>query len=86
MFVRGMIDKFYSKEWANSQLRFAIVVLKGHCGGHRWKGNLQIALYVKEGLLEHGFTWQAERVENWIHRLQPRKADSLQKEKERGLH
>jgi hypothetical protein len=83
-----VIEFSYSKEWANSQLRFAILVLKGECGGHRWKGNLQVALHVKEGLLEHGFTWQAERIENWIHRLQPlkREVDSLQKEKKRGLH
>ena len=84
--VEAKIREFYSKEWANEQLRFTILVLKGECGGHRWKGNLQIALYVKEGLLEHGYTWQAERVENWIHRLQPRKVDSLQKEKERDIH
>lgn len=78
-------SEYGSKEWANEQLRFAILVLKGQCGGKRWKGNLQIALLVKEGLLEHGFVWQAARVENWIHRLQPRKADSLKDEGER-LH
>lgn len=73
------VAEFGSKEWANDQLKFAILVLKGQCGGKRWKGNLQMALIIKERLEEKGFTWQAERIENWIHRLQPRKADSPQK-------
>jgi hypothetical protein len=76
-----------SMEWANEQLKFAIRVLKGSCGGSRWDGNLQLALMIKDRLLEYGFVWQAERIENWIHRLQPRKADSLlESERERGIH
>lgn len=77
------ISEFGSKEWANEQLRFAIKVLKGKCGGSRWKGNLQLALIVKDRLLVRGYTWQAERIENWIHRLQRARADSLGDEGER---
>jgi len=77
------ISEWGSREWANDQLRFAIRVLKGECGGARWKGNLQLALMIKERLLEYGFVWQASRLENWIHRLQPRKVDSQGDEGER---
>jgi len=72
-----------SMGWANEQLRFAIRVLKGECGGSRWKGNLQLALIIEDRLLFYGFFWQASRVENWIHRLQPHKADSQGDEGER---
>lgn len=71
------VSEWSSKEWANEQLAFAIRVLQGKCGGHRWKGNLQLALLVKDRLLGQGYPWQAARVENWIHRLQPCRADSL---------
>lgn len=75
--------EFGSKEWANEQLRFSIKVLKGECGGSNWKSNLATALFVRDRLWAFGYTWQAARVDNWIHRLQPRKADSLKKEEER---
>ena len=75
-----------SMEWANEQLRFAIKVLRGRSCGHNWAANLQLALLVRDRLWANGFPWQADRVDNWIHRLQPRKADSLQKsERERGI-
>lgn len=45
---------------------------------------MHLALIIKEELLEHGFVWHAERVENWIHRLQPIKADSQNGEGERA--
>jgi hypothetical protein len=61
-----------SKEWADKQLRFSIRILQGHICRSSWKGRLQLALIVKERLLEHGYTWHAERVDNWIHRCQPR--------------
>ena len=80
------VSEWGSRDWANEQLRFAIKVLQGKCGGARWKGNLQLALIVKDRLLERGFTWQAERVENWIHRLQPRKVDSLEGDEGERLH
>jgi hypothetical protein len=69
-----------SKEWANSQLRFSIRILKGEIMRSSWKGRLQLVLYIKKRLLEHGFTWQAKRIDNWIHRLQPRKADLSERE------
>jgi hypothetical protein len=72
-----------SREWANEQLRFAIRVLKGEACGSRWKGRLQLALMVKDRLLANGFVWQAARIENFIHRLQPCRADSLRGEGER---
>ena len=65
-----------SVQWANEQLRFAIKVLKGECGGHSWKRNIVLALYLRDRLWAYGYRWQAERIDNWIHRLQPRKADS----------
>jgi hypothetical protein len=61
-----------SKEWADKQLRFSIAILQGHICRSSWKGRLNLALIVKERLLEHGFTWHAERVDNWIHRCQPK--------------
>jgi len=81
------ISEYGSVDWANEQLRFTIKVLKGRCGGHRWKGNLQLALIIKDRLLARGYTWQAERIENWIHRLQRAhaRADSHGDEGER-LH
>lgn len=72
-----------SKEWANDQLRFAIGILQGKICTSTWKGRLQIALIVKQGLEEKGFWWQAERIENYIHRLQRAgrvRADSQRKE------
>jgi len=78
-----------SVPWANEQLRFAIKVLKGRCGGHRWKGNLQLALIIKDRLLGKGYTWQAERIENYIHRiqrLQRARADSLARDEGERLH
>jgi hypothetical protein len=78
---------FGSVRWANDQLRFAIRVLRGQCGGKRWERNLVTALYLRDRLWAFGYTWQADRVDNWIHRLQPRKADSLHEgEGERGSH
>jgi hypothetical protein len=74
--------EFGSKDWANEQLRFAIKVLKGHCGGSNWQSNLATALFVRDRLWAMGWRWQADRVDNWIHRLQLRGADSL-KEGER---
>jgi len=59
-----------TKERANYQLRVVIRVLKGRCGGKNWKGNLNVALNVKEDLLARGFPWQAKRIDYWIHRLQ----------------
>ena len=71
---------FYTKEWANEKLRFAIATLQGKIESSIWKRRLQTALIVRDELLEHGFKWQAERIDNWIHRLQP-KADLIERER-----
>ena len=77
------ISEYGSVQWANEQLRFAIKVLLGRSCGHNWKGNLAVALMVRDRLYAFRFLWQAERVDNWTHRLQPRKADSREIEGER---
>jgi hypothetical protein len=59
-----------SKKWANEKLRFAISTLKGEIESSIWKRRVSTALIAKEELLSYGFTWQAARIENWIHRLQ----------------
>lgn len=71
-----MVDtnKLTPKE-ANDKLRFGIAVLKGEILASIWKRRLHLALIIKEGLLSNGYVWQARRIDNWIHRLQPRKAD-----------
>jgi hypothetical protein len=64
-----------SREWANEQLRWIISELKAEASkgsAFRWRQGLFLALHVKERLLDLGFPWQAARIENWIHRLQPR--------------
>lgn len=68
--IQGSI---FNKEWANRQLSFAIRELKD--ASRRWENRLLVAIYIKNRLRDFGFPWQAERVENWIHRLQPRLAD-----------
>ena len=75
-----------TKERANFQLRMVIRILKGQCGGKNWKGNLNVALNVKEDLLARGFPWQAKRIDFWIHRLQPRKADSQKGRRREASH
>jgi len=79
-------NQIYSFDWANRKLRFAIATLQGKYEQGIWKRRLQTALIVKDELLEHGFKWQAERIDNWIHRLQPsiKKAD-LEREERRAL-
>jgi hypothetical protein len=62
----------YSKEWANNQLEIAIEFLKEGAkseGFWLWNQRLAIALIYKKELLEAGFTWQAERIDNHIHRI-----------------
>jgi len=41
-----------------------------------------MALIMKKRLLDHGYEWHAERIDNWIHRVQPRRADLLEEKKE----
>ena len=61
---------FYSKKWANRKLRFAIGSLQGKYEVSIWKRRLQTALICKDELLEHGYCWQAKRIDYWIHRLE----------------
>lgn len=61
---------FYNKDWANKKLCFAIASLQGKVESSIWKRRLQSALIVRDELLEHGYKWQASRIDNWIHRLQ----------------
>jgi hypothetical protein len=82
-------DKYvYSVAWANDQLRIAIEFLKEGAkseGFWLWNQRLCVVILIKTELEGHGFKWQAVRIENWIHRLQPRKAD-LDRERERRAH
>jgi hypothetical protein len=75
--IVASVDKkpfyFGSLEWANAELRFCIATLKGEVETSSWKHRLQTVLVVKGYLLEYGYTWQAARIDNWIHRLQPRR-------------
>ena len=63
-----------NKEWANGVLRSAIRDLKDQ--RRPWGDRLFVAIYKERLLRSFGFKWQGDRIENWIHRLQPRKADS----------
>jgi len=67
-----LLSDFYNIDWANRKLRFAIASLQGKVESSIWKRRLQTALIVRDELLEHGYKWQAERIDNWIHRLQPK--------------
>jgi hypothetical protein len=78
---------FYDKDWANGLTRCSIEFLKEGAkseGFWLWNQRLAAVLIFKRELLEHGYTWQASRIDNHIHRLQPRKAD-LEREERRPL-
>jgi hypothetical protein len=80
---------FRQKSWANEQLKWVIEELRAEAAKgsvFRWRQGLFLALYVKKRLLEYGWSWQAARVDNWIHRLQPRRADSQQDGEGERLH
>lgn len=67
---------FFDKNWANERLHLSIEFLKEGAsseGSWLWNQRLAAVLIFKKELLERGFEWQAARVDNWIHRLQPRK-------------
>lgn len=76
---RGVIK---DKEHANRTLRFGIAVGQGHICRSSAKGRLQLMLIMKERLEESGWVWQARILENWIHRLQPKRADLSERERE----
>jgi hypothetical protein len=77
---------FYNIDWANRKLRFTIADLQGKYESTTvWKRPLQTALICKKELLDHGYFWQAEKIDFWIHRLQPRKADLRERSEEGSL-
>jgi hypothetical protein len=61
---------FGTKDWANGQLRFAISELRDASikGDFQWKNTLFLVLYLKERLVDQGFSWQAKTIDFWIHR------------------
>lgn len=75
-----ILNKTFSVNDANRKLRFAIATLQGKVESSIWKRRLQTALIVKDDLLANGYVWQAERIDNWIHRLAPRSGDSVRAE------
>ena len=77
-----------SKEWANWLLSYSIRVLqeKERPSGTR----LLEALIHLDSLKEKGFWWQADRLQNWIHKYwndlrPPKVADSPEREREEVL-
>jgi len=56
-------------EDANRKLRFAIGTLQGKYESSIWKRRLSTVLTIKDELLAHGYFWQAEKLDFWIHRL-----------------
>lgn len=79
------LKKVYDKNWANNLLRNAVIFLKEGSksdGFWLWNQRLAVALIFKKELEEKGFFWQSRRIENHIHRLQPRKADLSERERE----
>jgi hypothetical protein len=71
-----------TKDHANRQLRFGIAIGQGHICKSSAKGRLQIMLIIKERLEESGWVWQAKILNSWIHRLQPKRADLSERERE----
>jgi hypothetical protein len=57
------------KAWANDQLRYAIEVLQGKNVVARATVRIQIALIIKENLLDEGFWWQVGILEIWLCRF-----------------
>ena len=88
-FLPKRFTVFGSKDWANQTLRNAIDFLKEGAnseGAWLWNQRLAIALIYKKELLEAGFPWQAQRIDNWIHRLQPSRRKADLEERERRAH
>ena len=65
-----------SKAWANRQLKYGIRLLQGDpsCGGSSdFDSNLVLAISLKQTLSFEGWTWQTERLDNWINRARAKK-------------
>lgn len=56
--------------WANAQLRFAIRLLKGQICSQSFERAINDAISIKKRLHDAGYWWQANRIDNWIHRAQ----------------
>jgi hypothetical protein len=67
----------YSKEWANSQLRFGIKLLKGQVCSQSLERAIADAVSLRWSLANAGFWWQAKRLDNWINRAR-QKGDFLE--------
>ncbi|VVB85432.1 Uncharacterised protein [uncultured archaeon] len=66
----------YSKEWANSQLRFGIKLLKGQGCSQDIERAISDAVSIRWALANAGYWWQAKRLDNWIN-LTRKKGDFL---------
>ena len=63
----------FDKNWANGYVREAVQGLKeGFLSEKQWLWNqrLAAAIIIKTELEGRGFSWQAERINNQIHRYQ----------------
>jgi hypothetical protein len=56
-----------SVEWANSQLRFGIKLLKGLVCSQSFDRAVSDAVSLRWTLANHGFWWQAKRLDNWLN-------------------
>lgn len=64
------VDTGFNKDLANSQLRFGIKLLKGQGCSQTFERSLSDAISIRDRLNEMGAWWQAQRLDNWIHRAQ----------------
>jgi len=60
--------EFDTKEWANNQLRYAILILQEKTMTSTPEGRIEVVLFIKRRLERYGYWWQAKRIDNWIHR------------------
>ena len=65
------------KEEANSLLKLAIKILKGSIVDQPNKGRIGDCLYLMSLMRDSGMWWQANRLQNWIHKFQGGDFDGL---------
>jgi hypothetical protein len=91
--IAATFDTFrvFSKEWANEQLKVANELLReGFLSEKQWLWNqrLAAAIIIKTELQGRGWKWQAERINNQIHRyakinrFTPRRGDLRERREE----
>jgi len=84
-------------QWADELLRYHIGSLQGKYFRSNWLDRIRLARESQKWLRYYGFDWHSQRINNWIskclrdhgHELkekQPRKADSLSREREDSLN